>query len=156
MTTQSNPEVGTGSDFVESDEREHAPEDAQTQKSEETPTATFGDIARGVIRELAPYFTPPALLTDRPASVPELRKYPRAGRWTSSKGALRTLAVGYWRIVSLPITLVCRSVEWIAQRPGRAVLVYILWRLFTVAGPGAWIVRHVGPIVGAVAKWIFL
>lgn len=157
--THSNSEVGTVSDFRRpepDDEREMAPQDAQTQKSEETPTATIGDIARGLAVGARPYFTPPSVLTDPAAAIPELRKYPRTGRWTSSKGPLRTLAVGYWRAVGLPTTVVCRSVEWIAQRPGRAVLVYILWRLFTVAGPGAWLVKHVGPIIGSIAKWIFL
>lgn len=157
--THSNSELGTTSEFRRpgpEDERETAPEDTQTQKSEETPTATAGDVARALIGAVAPYFTPPAILTDPAAPVPELRKYPRTGRWTSSKGPLRTLAVGYWRLVALPTTAVCRSVEWIAQRPGRAVLVYLLWRLFTVAGPGAWLVKHVGPIIGSIAKWIFL
>lgn len=129
-----------------------APEAPETRKSE----VADGDIIRRVITSTATYFTPPSIVTARPDSVVELRRYPREGDWLLAKvGPLRTLAVAYWRTVGLPITVVCRYVEWIAQRPGRAVLAYLLWRLFTVAGPGRWIVGNVGPILGSVFKWIF-
>lgn len=150
--TDSDSELRT-SQFADPADHEIAPETPETLKSE----VTGRDIARRVIESTATYFTPPSVLTARPESVTELRRYPREGDWLLARiGPLRTLAVAYWRTVGLPITVACRYVEWVAQRPGRALLAYGLWRLFTVAGPGRWIVENVGPVLGSIAKWLFL
>jgi hypothetical protein len=150
--TDSNSELRTSEFANPSPERETGPQASESPKSE----VTRGDIARRVITSTATYFTPPSILTARPESVVELRRYPREGDWLLAKASpLRTLAVNYWRAIGLPVTVICRYVEWVAQRPGRALLAYVLWRLFTVAGPGRWLVENMGPILGSILKWIF-
>lgn len=130
-----------------------ASEASQTLKSE----VTDSHILRRVITSTAAYFTPPSVITARPDSVVELRRYPREGDWLLDRvNPLRGLAVTYWRVIGLPVTVACRYAEWVAQRPGRAVLAYLLWRLLTVAGPGRWIVENVGPVLGSIAEWLFL
>jgi hypothetical protein len=153
VVTDRNSELRTSEFADPSPERETAPQASESPKSE----VTYGDIARRAVASTATYFTPPSILTARPESVVELRRYPREGDWLLAKvSPLRTLAVTYWRAIGLPVTVICRYVEWIAQRPGRALLAYVLWRLFTVAGPGRWLVENVGPALGSIGKWLFL
>ena len=100
---------------------------------------------------------PPNVLTEQPSSVAKLRAYARGGSWTKSKsGAIRALGVGYWRMVGLPITVVCRYIEWIAQGPGRAITAFGLWWLFINHGPGPWVADHIIRPLGTLLGWLFL
>lgn len=106
---------------------------------------------------LREYVTPPSVLTESPASVAELAAYAHWGAWTSSTGGpLRRLGIVWHRLVGLPTTVVCRYVEWIAQRPGRAIPVYLLFKLLISTGPGPWAAENIiRPVLGVLA-WVLL
>lgn len=106
---------------------------------------------------LREYVTPPSVLTESPASVAELAAYAHWGAWTSSTGGpLRRLGIVWHRLFGLPTTVVCRYVEWIFQRPGRAIPVYLLWKLLISTGPGPWAADHIiRPVLGVFA-WVLL
>lgn len=153
MTTDSNPELGTRNTpetLVDAiPERDESPEPPETAKSH----LTYSHL-RGRALE---YFRPPRIMTARPADVPALLRYARVGSWTKSEnGAIRKAGVAYWHLIGLPTTVVCRYVEWIAQRPGRALIVFLLWRLVISNRPGPWVVQNVFSPIGSIAKWLFL
>lgn len=103
------------------------------------------------------YWVPPNLLTSPPASVAELSAYAHYAGWTRRlNGPVRAFGVGYHRAVSLPVTTVCRYVEWTCQRPGRLVPVYGVWKLFIATGPGPAIADHVIRPALAAAGWVLL
>jgi len=106
---------------------------------------------------LREYVTPPSVLTDPPASVAELASYARWGAWTGrTDGPLRRLGIWWYRLVGLPVTVVGRYIEWIAQRPGRAIPVFVLWRLLISTGPGPWVADQlIRPVLG-LAAWVLL
>jgi hypothetical protein len=105
---------------------------------------------------LRAYITPPQVWAEPPASMAELAAYARWGAWTTSTGPVRRLGIVWHRLVGLPVTTVCRYVEWIAQRPGRAIPVFLLWKLLITTGPGPGFVDHViRPALAAVA-WVLL
>lgn len=149
MTTHSNPEVGTSDQVDTPRERENAPGAPQSRKSEDTHSH--------ILQRARTYFTPPSVLTDAPESIPDKRRYAREGDWTASEnGPIRKLGVGYWRLIALPVSVVADYVKWIADRPGRAVIVFTLWKLLILNDPGPWVVRHVFAPVGNLLAWLFL
>lgn len=103
------------------------------------------------------YWVPPNLLTQPPASVAELAAYAHHAGWTRrADGPVRGLGVAWHRAVSLPVTTVCRYVEWTAQRPLRALPIFGLWKLFILTGPGPQIADHIiRPALGFLA-WVLL
>ncbi len=122
------------------------------------PTAvTVRDRLWGWLRASRAYWTPPAVLTEPPASAAQLAAYAWRGGWTGGvDGPVRRLGVWWHRLVGLPVTVVCRYVEWVAQRPGRAVPVYVLWRLFVLTTAGQWAMEHlIRPVLG-LAAWVLL
>lgn len=130
---------------------------------ESSQTGTFpvqsaparGEQVRSWIRASVEYLTPPAVLTDRPASVAELAAYARHAGWTAQgAGPVRAAGVAWWRLVGLPATVVCRYAEWIAQRPGRAIPVFVMWKAVITTGGGPWFVDNVLAPVGQAAAWI--
>ncbi|WP_123678926.1 hypothetical protein [Couchioplanes caeruleus] len=134
-----------------------APKVSSLQSSLHSWTATLRKQLRAGLGWLREYLTPPSVLAEAPASVAELRRYARWGAWTSSTaGLLRNLGIGWYRLVGLPVTVVCRYVEWIWQRPGRAIPVYLLWKLLISTGPGPWAAEHlIRPVLGVLA-WVLL
>jgi hypothetical protein len=147
-TTLSNSEVGT-SDLQDTPaERETLPGGPIGRKS----AVTRSDVRA----KLHTYFTPPSVLTARPSSVRELRVYAHGAGWTADVGLLRSLGIGYFRLIGRPATVVCRYVEWIAQRPGRALPVFAAWKLFILVGPGPWVADYLIRPAGVLAGWIFL
>lgn len=151
--THSNSKVETF-DFRDAPpERYEAPGLPKSRKSK----VTDRDAWRRFLAAVAVYVTPPSVLTERPASVAELATYAHRAGWTSqNSGPVRAAGILWHRAVGLPITVVCRYVEWIAQRPGRAVAAFGLWKLFVLSGAGVWMVHHLINPVGAVAGWLFL
>lgn len=149
MTTQSNSELGTSDLQVDPAEREMTPESPEPRKS----ALTLSDIGPRV----RTYFTPPSILTDVPESIPAKRRYARAGDWTTSvNGPVRKAGVGYWRLVALPMSAVTGYVQWIADRPGRALIIYVIWRMVISNPPGPWIVQHIFTPIGHALAWLFL
>ncbi|WP_433732562.1 hypothetical protein ACQP2Y_46740 (plasmid) [Actinoplanes sp. CA-051413] len=118
---------------------------------------TLREQIRSGLAGIKGYLTPPSVLTQPPASVAELAAYAHWGAWTSrTDGPLRRLGIVWHRLVSLPVTVVCRYVEWIAQRPGRAIPVYLLFKLLISTGPGPWVADHlIRPVLGVIA-WVLL
>lgn len=102
-------------------------------------------------------FDPPNVLTERPSAVPQLRTYAHEGPWTKAKsGLLRSLGIGWWRVVGLPVTVACRYIEWVAQRPGRWITAFVLWCLVMGSSAGPVLRIYVLAPIGHVLAWIFL
>jgi hypothetical protein len=139
--------------------KDASPERETAEKS--TPTLQSAITDRDAwlrwIAAAREYFTPPSLLTEPPPSYTELRAYAHRAGWTSKDtGVVRTLGVWWHRFVGLPVTFVCRYAEWIAQRPGRAIPVFALWKLLILTTPGPWLADHIiRPVLGFVA-WVLL
>jgi hypothetical protein len=103
------------------------------------------------------YWTPPALFTDRPASLADLRDYATAAPWTSQNtGLLRGFGVGWYRTVAYPATVACRYWEWAWQRPLRVALHLGLVKVAAMTGPGIWVTDHLVYPAARVAGHIFL
>lgn len=149
MTTLRNPELGTSDPEDAPVERENAPQATDSRKS----VVTNSDIKARTIA----YFTPPSILTDAPESIPAKRRYARSGDWIASvDGPIRKLGIGYWRVIALPVSVVAGYVTWIADRPGRALIVYGLWRMVIGNPPGPWLTKNILTPAGSVAAWLFL
>jgi len=119
------------------------------------------------------YFTPPAVFTDRPASLAELAAYARTAPWTAQQhvakpytdeatgkqvktGLIRAAGIWYYRGVGYPYTVWSRYKEWIIQRPGRAVPILLVVKLLASTSYGQWTVEHlITPAVHAV-MWVLL
>lgn len=142
--------------FMKSQGRPPHAERVAPPKPGTTPTSevTVSDPWWWRVRD---YFTPPELLTDRPASIPELSAYAHRGGWTRQPyGPIRTAGIWWWRLIGLPQTVRSRLREWVWQRPGRAVTAVAAVKLLSLTGPGAWVVETViEPVVHA-ALWLFL
>jgi hypothetical protein len=118
--------------------------------------ATLREQVRAWLLATRAYITPPQVWAEPPASMAELAAYARWGGWTESTGAVRRLGIVWHRLVGLPFTTCCRYVEWIAQRPGRAIPVYALWKLFISTGPGPGFADHVIRPALAFMAWVLL
>jgi hypothetical protein len=160
VTHGNSPQVSTG-------ESKGAPGTSQVQGSEPEvsslqsslhfDTNTLREQIRSGLAGFRAYVTPPSVLTDPPPSVAQLRAYARWGAWTSStNGPLRRLGLLWHRLFSLPVTVICRYTEWLSQRPGRLIPVYLLWKLLISTGPGPWVAGHlIRPVLGVIA-WVLL
>jgi hypothetical protein len=120
-------------------------------------TITVRDRVLGWIDRSRDYWVPPNLLTQPPASLAELSDYAHWAGWTSrTDGPIRTAGILWHRAIGIPATAVCRYVEWTAQRPGRAIPVFGVWKLFILTGPGPAIADNIiRPCLGFLA-WVLL
>lgn len=118
------------------------------------PPVAWRDRIFAALGRLRAYFVPPSLLTDPPPSMAQLASYARRGAWTKSRrGLLRSLGVWWYRLALIP-TAVCRYVEWTLQRPGRAVAVWLVWRLLvSIGGPTVHTFIHA---VLRAAAWVLI
>lgn len=118
---------------------------------------TYRDVWSRIINGARAYMTPPSVWTDRPAPLAELRSYADSGTQLSRvDGPLRGLAVAWHVMVGLPTTVACRYVEWISQRFGRSVVVFLLWKMVIRSDPGHSLREYVLNPVGTVLAWVFL
>lgn len=70
------------------------------------------------------FIIPPDLLTNPRPAWTEMRDYAHHAPWIfGGHRWMREAGVWYWRLVALPMALVARTVEWVFERPGRALLV---------------------------------
>jgi hypothetical protein len=135
--------------------QENGPESLQSPVKSPLDVDTLRERLREAIVAVRAYLTPPSVWTEQPASMAELAAYARWGAWTNSTGLRRAGLCWHW-LVSLPVTTICRYGEWIAQRPGRLIPVYVLWKLLISTGPGPWAADHlVRPLLG-LAAWVLL
>ena len=103
------------------------------------------------------YWTPPAIFTDRPASVADLADYARHAPWTAQNaGLIRKAGNVYWSGLALPYTAISRYREWMVQRPGRLAAHLGVLKLFTLTTPGMWVVDHLVYPVAQFAGHVFL
>lgn len=103
------------------------------------------------------YWTPPAVFTDRPASLAELAEYARHAPWTAQQtGIVRKAGIGYQLGVAYPYTVISRYREWFAQRPLRFAALLTGVKLASMTGPGAWVVDHLVYPAARFAGHIFL
>ncbi len=116
-----------------------------------------GDVWEQRLTALPAYFTPPAVLTNKPDSIPELRAYARTGGWTRRlDGPVRRFGVWWFRLIALPLAVLLRTVEWIAVRPGRTLTVVGLYVLVRATTPGEWVVDNVlNPFAQAIVWALF-
>lgn len=157
VITERETPVSTGVLGQAPAEREASRPVSQTRMIPAESLITEGYDWRVRLRAAGAYFTPPSVLTDRPASVKELSAYAHRAGWTAQPhGPLRALGIGWHRAIGLPATVVCRYAEWIAQRPGRALPVFALWKLLILTGPGPWIAENVITPAAHVAAWVLL
>jgi hypothetical protein len=155
--TQSEIPMSTGHSTDTPAERGAVAVNAQTTLIPVDIPITQRERLDNAIRGARTYFTPPAVLTERPASVAELTAYAKRAGWTSqSHGGIRAAGIAWYRVIGLPTTVVCRYVEWIAQRPGRAIPAFALWKLVISTGPGPWITDNVITPLGHAAAWVLL
>jgi hypothetical protein len=118
------------------------PSDQPTNAQEDTEQGfSLRPWATGVLRR---YWTPPKLWGRRAASLDDLSNYAHHGEWTSRTGFLRALGIGWWRLVGLPVTWLCRRIEWISQRPGRTFAVLVVVKLAAHTGPGQFVLEWLG------------
>jgi hypothetical protein len=143
----------------------------------ETPLESITDRAgSGLVQRIRAYWQLPAPLAEQPPSWKQMLRYARHGHWTTSTwhpkgatvkdargheeplrtGAVRRLGVAWAYGVAATSAAVCRYTEWILARPGRAIPIYLLWRLAIVAGPGAWLIDNLIRPVLAAASWVLL
>lgn len=103
------------------------------------------------------YWTPPAVFTDRPASLEELAAYAKHAPWTHQQaGIIRASGVAYYRFLAYPYTAVSRYREWFAQRPLRLVALLGGLKLAALTGPGDWVVHTVVYPAAQFAGHLFL
>lgn len=132
-------------------------ETSNSETSRPHPAITKRDRWSGWGARFLTYFTPPTILADRPASIPELATYAHEGGWTRQQhGLLRASGIWWWRLVGLPKTVISRYREWIWQRPGRVIPVLLLIKLLALTGPGMWVVDHLFLPAARAAVWLLL
>jgi hypothetical protein len=151
--TEGNSEVGS-SEFADAPtERQDGQEAAETRKSALTVRRRWGKR----LDRVQAYLVPPKVLTEPPPAVAELAAYARAGAWTRQRyGLVRGFGVWWFRLVGLPYTTVCRYGEWVAQRPGRALVVLAFVKVMASTGWGSWAVTYLITPAGRAAVWLFL
>jgi len=48
-------------------------------------------------------------------------RYAKSGGWTGPTGPARIAGVWWYRLVALPVTVVCHYTAWLVARPSRAL-----------------------------------
>ena len=76
---------------------------------------------------------------EAPPSLADLAAYARAGAWTNPGGFWRGCGTWWLRLIGLPVTVVCRCVEWTVQRPGRLLTVLLIYVVLAHTTPGRWL-----------------
>jgi hypothetical protein len=97
------------------------------------------------------YWRWPHLLATPPPSVAELAAYAEHGPWASKTGFLRHAGIWWFRLVAVPVNVVARYGAWIADRPGRAFTVAVLYTLLAHTSYLGWLLPF--PDVAAWLPW---
>lgn len=131
--------------------------DGAQQEAEPDLTAGLWARTRHLAGRTRQYWTPPALLTEAPATLADLADYAHHAPWTAQDhGPLRKAGVAYWTGVALPYTGVSRYREWVIQRPGRLTAHLAVIKLFAHTTAGLWVVDHLVYPVAQFAGHLFL
>lgn len=105
-----------------------APETAPTNDTQR-------DRRRGGWGRLVDQLTPPEPWSHRPASLAAMARYAARGGWTGPEGLPRRLGVWWYRLVVVPVTLVCHYTAWIVARPSRTVVTVVVWAVLMRVPP---------------------
>ena len=174
-TADSPPEVPTSGNPAE------APQEIVSAGQSGSPTEATSENRLSGLRTKAAtawtasraYWTPPAVFTDKPASLADLAAYARHAPWTAQPyiaqpytdehtkklvktGLVRAAGIWYYRSLAYPWTVVSRYLEWFAQRPMRAVALLGGVKIFALTGPGSWAVDHIVYPAAHLAGHLFL
>lgn len=92
---------------------------------------TDSDRRAGVVARLRWELTPPEPWQHRPASLAAMWRYAARGGWTGPEGLARRCGVWWYRLVALPVTVICHYAAWLVARPSRtvtaALVVLLVW-----------------------------
>lgn len=99
----------------------------QTAPETAPPNLTQRDRRPGGWGRLADQLTPPQPWSHRPASLAAMARYAARGGWTGPEGLPRRAGVWWYRLVAVPVTLVCHYTAWIVARPARTVVTVLVW-----------------------------
>jgi hypothetical protein len=103
------------------------------------------------------YWTPPAILTERPPALADLAAYAKTAPWTDqSHGIIRAFGVAYQRGFAIPYTTWSRTKEHFVQRPLRFAALLAGTKLVCLTGPGDWAVHTLVYPVAQYAGHVFL
>lgn len=103
------------------------------------------------------YWAPPAVFTQRPASLADLATYARQAPWTAdSHGPIRAFGLWYYRCVAYPHTVASRYTEWFVQRPLRFAALLGGLKIASLTGPGSWAVDNIVYPAVQLAGHVFL
>lgn len=116
-----------------------APDSALTGSDENAGEDAEKSLMTRLLDQVQEYWTPPVVWTQVPPSLAELRAYAWSGPWTAERGFFRRAGIWWYRLAGWPVTSVCRYVEWIAQRPGRAATVAGIYVLLAHTTPGQYV-----------------
>jgi hypothetical protein len=82
-------------------------------------------------------WTPPAVWSQRPASLAELVGYARHGAWTAHSGFWRTAGVWWMGLVVVPFSTLAYYAAWVLQRPSRFLVCGLVYVVVAHTGLGA-------------------
>lgn len=95
------------------------------------PPVTERDRRPGRWPRLVNQLRPPQPWTHRPASLAAMWRYARRGGWTGPDGVARRLGVWWYRLIAVPVTVVCHYTAWLVARPSRALtgalVAFVVW-----------------------------
>lgn len=155
--TESNSPLRTGDLESAPAEREGGLKVSTLHQGLHSKLVTLRESITGAVGRSRAYWVPPSLLTKPPASVMELSAYAHRAGWTSSRtGPVRAFGIGWWRVFGLPVTVLCRYIEWFAQRPARGLVAAFIWITISRSVPGLWFIDNIVRPILAAAAWVFL
>lgn len=89
--------------------------------STDRKSTTDSDHRSGLVDRIRRELTPPEPWQHRPASLAAMWRYASRGGWAGPTGVARRLGVWWYRLVALPVTVVCHYTAWLVARPSRAI-----------------------------------
>lgn len=121
--------------------REDSPESAQSQpESPDTSGVTASDYLAEMGGWLRSTFTPPDIWSAERAALSKVWAYACRGEWTTDTGLARTIGQIYALTIAFPLIGVCALIEWVVERPARAIAVVVLLWLLSQVPPLAWLI----------------
>ncbi|MGH8881871.1 MAG: hypothetical protein ACRD0P_31740 [Stackebrandtia sp.] len=87
--------------------------------------------------------TPPEPWRHRPHSLAALWRYASRGEWAGPTGPARTAGIWWFRLVTVPGSVLTHYAAWVIARPSRTATVAVIWA----------VLMHI-PLVHTVAGWL--
>lgn len=116
----------------------------------------FGDLLDAALRWLKEFLVPPQVLTEPPPAFAELTAYAYRGSWTrTASGFIRGLGTIWLIFIALPVIFGLRLIEWLIQRPTRALFFYSIWHLIYATAIGHFLAQYLFLPFWSGLRWIF-